>query len=113
MGRSNVGHAAIREKVSRETTPIDIDSSIYGEVPPVLRFSKDIGFERVPLDELLTATQSCAATDPRDKIFALLGIAKGIDGLPLPRADYTKLVNEIFTEATAYCIRSTGTFPAS
>jgi len=97
----------------RETALININPSIYGEVPPVLRFSKNISFEGVRLDELLAATQNCGATDLRDKVFALLGIAKGVDGLPLPSADHTKSVNELFTEATAYCIRSTGAFPAS
>lgn len=41
-------------------------------------------------------TRGCHATDPRDHVFALLGIAKG-GGERLPEVDYTLTLTEVFT----------------
>jgi hypothetical protein len=50
------------------------------------------------LQELLSLTsQTTQATDPRDKIFGLLGIAPDAAELGI-KADYTKAVNEVFTD---------------
>lgn len=51
--------------------------------------------------ELLMKTASCHATDPRDRIFALLGLVQGahLEGLV---ADYTKASGDIYTGIAAY-----------
>jgi hypothetical protein len=77
------------------------------DIPPVLCLKKKIKSDGARLVDLLSATQTCAATDPRDKIFALLGMAKEENGLQLPRADYSKSVADVFTEAAIYYIRAT------
>jgi hypothetical protein len=83
-------------------------SSVSGHIPPVLRLRKSIKFEGARLVDLLSATRTCKATDPRDKIFALLGMAKQEYRLELPQIDYTRSVEDVFAEATAYHVRSTG-----
>lgn len=51
--------------------------------------------------ELFMKTASCHATDPRDKIFALLGLVQGahLEGLV---ADYTKGSEDVYTGIAAY-----------
>jgi hypothetical protein len=87
---------------------IPIEHAFKIDIPPVLRLRKKIKSEGARLVDLLSATRTCAATDPRDKIFALLGMAQRENMLQLPRADYTKSVENVFAEATIYYIRSTG-----
>ena len=48
--------------------------------------------------ELLTVTRGLAATDPRDKIYALLGIATGAGSDIVP--DYTVSVEELYMDLT-------------
>ena len=45
---------------------------------------------------LLMKTRGCKATDPRDHVFALLGIARG-GGKYLPQADYSLSLTEVWT----------------
>lgn len=86
---------------------IPIDPAMETHVPPVLRLRREIKSEGARLVDLLAGTRTCAATDPRDKIFALLGMARQETGLNLPRADYTRSVSDVFLQATTYHIRST------
>ncbi len=62
-------------------TLISIGSDIAGAIPPVLHLEKNIKSQGARLIDLLAATHTCAATDPREKIFALLGMAKEEAGL--------------------------------
>ena len=55
------------------------------------------------LSSLLSARRSCLCTDPRDKVFALLGLASDAQGLS---PDYYKSVAEVYSE-TAKCILRT------
>ncbi|KAF4953941.1 hypothetical protein FSARC_12285, partial [Fusarium sarcochroum] len=59
----------------------------------------------VPLGSASWALRELNATDPRDKIFALLGLATNKKKLvEPPTADYTMTVEEVFVHATRYII---------
>lgn len=47
---------------------------LNSEMPPILRMGKGLTRNSIDLVDLIFATRTCGATDPRDKIFALLGI---------------------------------------
>lgn len=55
--------------------------------------------------DLLFATRACEATDPRDKVFALLGVYKP-NIICAPEADYSKSVEDVFVETAVFCLRS-------
>jgi hypothetical protein len=58
------------------------------------------------LQELLSLTsQTMQATDPRDKIFGLLGLAPDAAELGI-KADYTKAVNEVFTDTAKVLLQN-------
>jgi hypothetical protein len=60
--------------------------------------------KRSLLELLRITSTSFACTDPRDRIFALLGITNDAD-LSI-RADYTKTAEDVYTEATMYLINA-------
>lgn len=72
-----------------------------------VKWAKDTGGRITPLIGLLSdlASKNSEATDPRDKIYGLLSLAGDIDKLPRP--DYSKSVEEIYTEF-ARVLYSTG-----
>lgn len=55
----------------------------------------------LPLNFLLKATQEFAVTDPRDKIYAILGICNQACSIG---ANYTKAASEVFIEAAKWII---------
>jgi hypothetical protein len=56
-----------------------------------------------PLHWYLTLSQHAVATDPRDKIFGILGIAKSRN-IKSIRTDYSRTVQQVLTEAIVACI---------
>ena len=60
--------------------------------------------KKLDLEVLLDMARTFSATDPRDKIFALLGMAKEVgeerDMATLLQPDYSKSVQQVFTEVT-------------
>jgi hypothetical protein len=52
---------------------------------------------------ILAATREKAATEPKDKVFALFGVIKEL-GLDMPLPDYQKSQEQIYTEAAIACI---------
>lgn len=75
-------------------------------VPPVLRIKKRRSPRPTDLVDLLFATNSCGATDPRDRVYAMLWCDEnGSFGTLEP--DYTKSVAQVFREVTLHCILST------
>jgi Heterokaryon incompatibility protein (HET) len=46
-------------------------------------------------------------TDPRDKVYALLGLASVDRNMPLPKPDYSKSVSEVYCETVRAIIRHT------
>ncbi|CZR57672.1 uncharacterized protein PAC_07561 [Phialocephala subalpina] len=76
---------------------------------PLLLHSRILekGQEQRSLLELLRATGRFQATDPRDKIFALLGLAKDAEQLEI-RADYSKKYEEICVEVATKLIKGHG-----
>ncbi|KAG6354818.1 hypothetical protein INS49_003899 [Diaporthe citri] len=71
-------------------------------VPPWLRLGKALPIgDFNGLSTLLTETSNCLATDPKDMVFALLGLIQGahLEGLV---ADYSKSVYEIRIGIAAY-----------
>ena len=58
--------------------------------------------------DLLLYFKSTLASDKRDKVYSLLGIAKPFS-IPLLEIDYAVLWQEVFRRATIYIIRRSGT----
>lgn len=70
--------------------------------PPWLRLGRSLPIRDFHgLSTLLTETSTCLATDPRDMVFALLGLVQGahLEGLA---ADYSKAIDEIRIGIAAY-----------
>ncbi|EGX95782.1 ankyrin and HET domain protein [Cordyceps militaris CM01] len=63
---------------------------------------------KLPLATLIALTWNFAATDPRDKIFALLGIAQPVPGEEPIVPDYHKTVTEVFTQVGKAYIQARG-----
>lgn len=71
-------------------------------VPPWLRLRKELPIQDFHgLSKLLMETSSCRATDPKDMVFALLGLVQGahLEGL---EANYSKSISEIRVGIAAY-----------
>lgn len=63
---------------------------------------------KLPLSTLIALTWNFAATDPRDKIFALLGIAMPVpDDEPIV-PDYHKTITEVFTQVGKAYVQARG-----
>ncbi|KAK1827213.1 HET-domain-containing protein [Podospora conica] len=60
------------------------------------------------LSDLLWNTWDREATDPRDKVFALVGLLgrEQDDTLPPPTADYTKPMDQVYRETAKYIVNS-------
>ena len=56
------------------------------------------------LSILLRRFKNCKASDPRDKIYALLGIATDPTNHPFLQPDYKKPLDQVVREATAYLL---------
>lgn len=61
---------------------------------------------RTPLfsDDIMS-TRFCQATDPRDKIFGLLGLHSSPSSAIPMKSDYTKTVQQVFVESSAYLLQ--------
>lgn len=57
------------------------------------------GRPKVPLNDILLEFQSLKATEPRDKVFAFLGLTAH----PSVQTDYTNSIGDVFTEAMIAC----------
>jgi hypothetical protein len=62
------------------------------------------------LYRLLCMSRHAIATDPRDKIYGLLGISKANSDRPM-MPDYTKSVQKVFTEATVISVLEHSAIP--
>ena len=60
--------------------------------------------KRRGLEMLLHATQTFSCSDPRDRIFSVLGIASDYDDCDLLRPDYEKSVEKVFEDVARYLI---------
>ncbi|KAI9703490.1 MAG: hypothetical protein M1820_005794 [Bogoriella megaspora] len=91
----------------RSTPNFDRNSSLWGTGSSV--YSSNVAV----LDRLLFGLQGFLATDPRDYVFGILGLASKAahectkEPLPL-LADYTKETSKLYTEVMAYMIHETG-----
>lgn len=80
-----------------------VDTS--GKVPPVLQLSQT---EEKPLKDIISLMNmagSCQSSDPRDKIYALLGLLKDADDLGL-RVDYAKCTEDLYQEIAILVIKT-------
>ncbi|MCJ1394390.1 hypothetical protein MMC18_007268 [Xylographa bjoerkii] len=59
--------------------------------------------------QLLERTEACQASDPRDKVYALLGLVDThlSEVIPLPEADYTRPLVRVYCDTTRYIISFT------
>ncbi|KAL1614474.1 hypothetical protein SLS54_009732 [Diplodia seriata] len=88
---------------SLDLNPVDKD----GGFPRALQLSSD---DREPIKDLvslLTVARSCLSTDPRDKIYALLGIFKNNERIHISM-DYNKPVQELYAEISWHVINTYG-----
>ena len=102
-----------RSEVAKSDAP---QRSIINTLPNVMimiGIREDFhSLKKMSLEELLYMTGMFGATDPRDRIYSLLGIRSAriepshAEGL-LP--DYKKLVADVFIQATKACILESGT----
>lgn len=77
-------------------TSVRSDSDIFG---------KEVGLaKRRSLEMLLHYTQTFRCSDPRDKIFALSGIASDYADCDLLRPDYMKSVEKVFEDVARYLL---------
>ncbi|KAJ5737755.1 uncharacterized protein N7483_002880 [Penicillium malachiteum] len=69
--------------------------------------------KRNPLESLLYTTFTFEASDPRDKVYSLLGVRSARISSSDPhwiKADYEKSVNEVFLNAAKVCILESSSF---
>ncbi|KAF1959246.1 hypothetical protein CC80DRAFT_545620 [Byssothecium circinans] len=71
------------------------------------RFGGRFQGEDGTLQRLLPRMRYCDATDPRDKVFSLLGIA--LDAEPLPKLDYHMSKEQVYTKIAIWWIEFYGT----
>jgi hypothetical protein len=95
-------------KVSRDTSASQSQRSSIISIDTqhpitLLKFRRATG--PFPLIYLMRSLRKFGATDPRDKVFALLGIAGDADALGL-RPDYRKSCEEVYTELALTFIRN-------
>lgn len=76
-----------------------------GDIPPVMTLGQQLGWKPMPLQDLLIATASCGASDPRDKVFALPRLAENVGQLA---PNYRLSVRDVFRRATLQAIRRSG-----
>ena len=61
------------------------------------------GSSGIPLESLLLKNQSANCEDPRDKVYAMLGLAKQSPGTPNIEVSYTKDARTLLFEVIAHC----------
>ncbi|KAL1634675.1 hypothetical protein SLS58_010574, partial [Diplodia intermedia] len=88
---------------SLDLNPVDKD----GGIPRALQLSSDDKEPIKDLVSLLTVARSCLSTDPRDKIYALLGIFKNNEKIHISM-DYNKPVQELYVEISWHVINTYG-----
>lgn len=79
------------------------DKVVADPISSIILFSqKRHGSQVMTLDDLLHGTRSHDASDPRDHVYALLGIVSDNNSTALFQADYTKPVRVAYQNAMAY-----------
>ncbi len=90
------------EKLNQQAEELRCESGTYGISPANVAG----GGKQFTLVELLQLCHSFKSTDPRDKIFALLGLAT--DGNRLIRAEYNIPVKEVSVHTAFQVLRTYG-----
>lgn len=73
----------------------------------ILAADKDAASPYQGVLQILVAMRPKKATDPKDKVFALMSVLKELD-LRLPSADYQKSLERIYIETAVACIKNAG-----
>jgi hypothetical protein len=63
------------------------------------------GLKSIPLLDLLRMSRNFACKDPRDRIYAILGLASDVDALGIVR-DYSKTAEEVFIDAAVRLLQA-------
>lgn len=82
--------------------------SLRATNPEFVAMENDWWHSKLPLSTLIALTWNFAATDPRDKIFALLNIARPMPGEEPIVADYGKSVTDVFAQVAKTFIQARG-----
>ncbi|KAK3377316.1 hypothetical protein B0T24DRAFT_592927 [Lasiosphaeria ovina] len=69
---------------------------------PWLQYATQGRFLELNILQLMELTASSKCSDPRDKVFGLLGMIQEGHGVPIP--DYTLSMSHVLTEVAAYCV---------
>ncbi|XPS94541.1 hypothetical protein M3J09_003852 [Ascochyta lentis] len=84
--------------------------SAFGLNPPsALRWTPASRPEEEDVLAVLCKSRNCSATDPRDKVYALLGLTNLKFSSQFP-VDYSLTTSEIFTKLAVHCITEMGRF---
>ncbi|KAF2823236.1 HET-domain-containing protein [Ophiobolus disseminans] len=75
--------------------------------PSVLRWPPANGIEKEDILDVLRRSRNCSASNPRDKIYAVLGLVKQ-DGSSLIPVDYSRSPNEVFEDLAVYLLKQKG-----
>ena len=92
---------AMRKQADERGRQLDMQALEFLPVATTLMVAPG---KKLDLQMILDMARGFSATDPRDKIFALLGMAKEVEEdremAALLRPDYSKSVQQVFTEVT-------------
>ncbi|KAK8004082.1 NADH-cytochrome b5 reductase 1 [Apiospora arundinis] len=77
------------------------DYGFTADIPPCFSFSHSLYVTPGQEMKLLDLARHCIATDPRDKVFALLGLTPGGKLGPI-EADYNLSVSQVYTRTALY-----------
>lgn len=82
-----------------------LSTAIWSRVNSMEKARGSLGTEEpMSMVKALSYTRYCDATDPRDKVFALYGLAK--DGPQAIEVDYRKSIRAVFTDVSKYLIEN-------
>jgi hypothetical protein len=89
---------------------LEICSSLSVVPPSVLRWTPSSRpEENNDILEVLARSRNCSASDPRDKVFALLGLMDAKIASEFP-VDYSVTHHEVYAKLAHYCINKLGRF---
>lgn len=87
--------------------------AFFKAMDSVTRLGRIRTFHTASLTLQVHRTASSRATDPKDKVFGLLGICAFAPGQTVVVPDYTKSIQEVFTEATISMLQEGDNLPYS
>lgn len=104
-----IGASEIRWSGTSISSMLGLCSVIGLKPPSALRWAPASRPEDEDVLAVLCKSRNCSATDPRDKVYALLGLTQLRFSSKFP-VDYTLTAVEVFTKLAIHCIDEMGRF---